>query len=126
MSESMSGTPDKPDQVVGRYRVIPIVQAGSMANADTAKATPAVQHEVGLPGALVADWHDRRVCRANTVAEQEGIIGSGSQISSKAVRRTQNARFKTYVQTNNKNTKQDHKVLIPPSSRLRRTAAETR
>ncbi len=57
-------------QVVGRYRVIPIIQEQAMANISTAKATPAIQHEVGLPGALVADWHDKAISRLGTLLKE--------------------------------------------------------
>ena len=51
------------DAVVGRYRIIPIIQADAMSHVETAKATQDVQVANELPGALVADWHDKAIVR---------------------------------------------------------------
>lgn len=63
---------DKP--VVGRYRVIPIIQAGAMAGVITASATPKVQEANDLPGSLVADWHERAIARlGELLRERRGL-----------------------------------------------------
>ncbi len=50
-------------QVVGRYRVIPLIQEGASAASQTAKATADIQESLGLPGTLVDDWHDKAIAR---------------------------------------------------------------
>lgn len=56
--------------VVGRYRIIPVLQVDAMAGVHTAKATPEVQDAVGLPGSLVADWHDKAISRLGELLEE--------------------------------------------------------
>ena len=60
--------------VVGRYRVIPLIQEGAMASSHTAIAVNDVQEKLGLPGELVADWHDRAINRlGQLVKERRGL-----------------------------------------------------
>ena len=56
--------------VVGRYRVIPLIQEGAMASSHTAQAEPSVQESLGLPGTLVDDWHDKAIERLGQLVEQ--------------------------------------------------------
>ncbi|MFK8079634.1 MAG: sulfate reduction electron transfer complex DsrMKJOP subunit DsrK [Granulosicoccus sp.] len=61
-------------QLVGKYRVIPIIKAGATKNVTTVKATPAVQQANGLPASLVADWHDRAISRlGELLRERRGL-----------------------------------------------------
>ncbi|MFK7993860.1 MAG: sulfate reduction electron transfer complex DsrMKJOP subunit DsrK [Granulosicoccus sp.] len=70
----MSNAHQPGQPVVGRYRVIPIIQAGSMANVNTAPATLAVQEANGLPGKLVDDWHDKAISRlGELLRERRGL-----------------------------------------------------
>lgn len=70
----MNADKHTPDPVVGRYRVIPILQEGAMAQTHTANATPAIQEASGLPGKLVADWHDRAIARlGELLKERRGL-----------------------------------------------------
>ena len=60
--------------VVGRYKVIPLIQMDAMADANTAKATPEVQDALGLPGSLVANWHDKAIERlGELLKERRGL-----------------------------------------------------
>lgn len=60
--------------VVGRYRVIPLIQEGAMASSHAAIATSDVQESLGLPGNLVDDWHDRAIKRlGQLVKERRGL-----------------------------------------------------
>jgi len=56
--------------VIGRYRIIPVLQVDAMADVNTAKATPEVQDALGLPGSLVADWHDKAISRLGELLEE--------------------------------------------------------
>ncbi len=70
----MSPGQNPPESVVGRYRVIPILQEGAMAHAHTSNATPEVQATVGLPETLVANWHDRAITRlGELLKERRGL-----------------------------------------------------
>lgn len=75
MKKSPPGSNDfELPRVVGRYRVIPLIQEHTMAKARTQQAEPAVQESMGLPGALVADWHDRAIGRlGQLVQERRGL-----------------------------------------------------
>ncbi|MFK7859865.1 MAG: sulfate reduction electron transfer complex DsrMKJOP subunit DsrK [Granulosicoccus sp.] len=76
MSHANSGQKSSGEKsgVVRQYRVIPILQAGSMADANTARATPQVQESNGLPGSLVADWHDKAISRlGELLRERRGL-----------------------------------------------------
>jgi len=56
-------------QVVGRYRVIPLIQEGAMSSSHTAVAEPDVQRHLDLPGTLVEDWHDKAVKRLGELVD---------------------------------------------------------
>jgi Fe-S oxidoreductase len=75
VSESASGSDfSKLPNVVGRYRVIPLIQEGAMATSHTAVADPAVQESLGLPGTLVDDWHDKAIERlGQLIKERRGL-----------------------------------------------------
>jgi len=66
----MSNMPVSNKTVVGRYRIIPIIQDGAMSDAHTAQATPPVQLANGLPGSLVADWHDKAISRLGELLQE--------------------------------------------------------
>ena len=70
----MSDASKTQSPVVGRYRVIPILEAGSMSHVKSAPATPDVQQANGLPGSLVADWHDKAITRlGELLKERRGL-----------------------------------------------------
>lgn len=70
----MSDTSKDKALVVGRYRVIPILQADAMADVDTAVATPNVQKANELPPTLIADWHDKAIERlGELLKERRGL-----------------------------------------------------
>lgn len=61
-------------QVVGRYKVIPLIQEGAGKSYDSAVAQPDVQESLGLPGTLVDDWHDKAVERlGQLLKERRGL-----------------------------------------------------
>lgn len=57
-------------QVVGRYRIIPLIQEGSMADEVTAVATPDTQLRRGLPATLVDNWHELAIERLGQLLKQ--------------------------------------------------------
>ncbi|MFK7889366.1 MAG: sulfate reduction electron transfer complex DsrMKJOP subunit DsrK [Granulosicoccus sp.] len=60
--------------VVGKYRVIPLIEQGAMAHLKTLHASDAVQQEMGLPSRLPDDWHDRAIARlAQLIKERRGL-----------------------------------------------------
>jgi len=60
--------------VVGRYRVIPVLQAGAMSNSNPAVATADVQQALDLPGALVDDWQAKAILRlSELLKERRGL-----------------------------------------------------
>lgn len=70
----MSAIESKSPSESTRYRVIPIIKDGAMAHASTAVATEAVQQENGLPGSLVANWHDKAIERlGELLKERRGL-----------------------------------------------------
>ncbi|MFK7854502.1 MAG: sulfate reduction electron transfer complex DsrMKJOP subunit DsrK [Granulosicoccus sp.] len=56
--------------VVGRYRVIPLIEQGAMKSSRTALASPDVQASLGLPGELVDDWHKKAIDRLGQLVKQ--------------------------------------------------------
>lgn len=61
-------------QVVGRYRVIPLIEEGAMAHAHTAVASAQVQTAVELPPTLVDNWHDKAIARlSQLLKERRGL-----------------------------------------------------
>ena len=69
-----SAAKGKPAQVVGRYRIIPVIATGAMAQSSPLQAGKEVQGALGLPGELVANWHDRAVERlGQLVSERRGL-----------------------------------------------------
>ena len=61
-------------QVVGRYKVIPLIQEGAGKSYNTAVAESKVQESLGLPGTLVDDWHDKAIARLGELfKERRGL-----------------------------------------------------
>lgn len=68
--------PSNSDQtpVVGRYRVIPLIQEHVGPVSHSAVASAEVQESLGLPGTLVDDWHDKAISRlGQLVKERRGL-----------------------------------------------------
>ena len=60
--------------VVGRYRVIPLIEEGASAGSRPHPATPEVQTALGFPGTLPPDWKARALARlGELVAERRGL-----------------------------------------------------
>ncbi|NND91106.1 MAG: (Fe-S)-binding protein [Granulosicoccus sp.] len=56
--------------VVGAYRVIPLIQEGASASVHSAVAGAEIQESLGLPGALVENWHDKAIERLGQLVKQ--------------------------------------------------------
>ncbi len=56
--------------VVGRYRVIPLIEKGATAGMRPAVASKDVQEALALPGTLVADWQDKAIKRLGQLVKQ--------------------------------------------------------
>ena len=52
------------------YPVIPILQAGAMADSKLYAASPAVQKALGFPGELVEDWHDKAIAKMGELLQK--------------------------------------------------------
>lgn len=74
MNTSDVQSPADQAQVVGRYKVIPLIQEGSVKSHNTAVAESDVQESLGLPGTLVEDWHDKAIARlGQLLKERRGL-----------------------------------------------------
>ena len=73
MSAPFATAPDAPP-VVGRYRVIPLIEEGAASGTRPHPATPEVQRALGFPETLPADWKARALTRlGELVAERRGL-----------------------------------------------------
>jgi len=60
--------------VVGRYRVIPLIEEGAASATRPHPATPEVQEALGFPARLPSDWKARALARlGELVAERRGL-----------------------------------------------------
>lgn len=74
MSAPHTDRPSAQPSVVGRYRVIPLIEEGATAGHRSTLARPEVQESLGLPGTLVPDWQERAVKRlGQLVKERRGL-----------------------------------------------------
>jgi len=70
MTTSLSSDTDVVPKVVGRYRVIPLIEEGASSTVQASIAEPAVQESLGLPGKLVENWHDKAIARLGELVEE--------------------------------------------------------
>ena len=74
MSAPSNAAPSRPPVVVGRYRVVPLIEEGAAAGTRPREATADVQQALDLPGSLPPDWKERAIRRlGELVAERRGL-----------------------------------------------------
>lgn len=56
--------------VIGRYRIIPLIQEGAMADISPAISPPQIQENRGLPGGLVDNWQELAIERLGQLLKQ--------------------------------------------------------
>lgn len=74
MNSIKSDDTEDVQQVVGRYKVIPLIKEGASQSHQSAVAEATVQEALGLPGTLVDDWHDKAIARlGQLMKERRGL-----------------------------------------------------